>query len=475
MSITRKEGLALAAIVALFLILVIALVDQGTPLGHDESVYALRARHLVEGIEPGLYWAPQRAPGYPLALQTAWVAGGTEPFLRLVTAGFGVLLIVATWWTGRTLFDRGTGLIAAAGVAITPTILMASSQVWPDIPGAALGMLTFAVFAWAVSRNEVSPWVLAVAPLTFAATLVRFGAPVPIAIGLIGLTIYRWRAIWRSRWLVGATAALTTVAVALVLLAPGVTGHVTAPLVTIRRHQVANAFPWHRGFTDYADNLGFLLGGVIGMVLIIGVVAAIVGAARRDLDRGAVAVSLGIGFATVIAIALVLHGENRYLSPAYPWLWIGGGAGLLLFAKGTDRVVAGVTGALVLATAVVGSFGAAQEQNRFNEGFQTIEIAATRIDAETEDNTCTVVTGYVPQVGWYSRCATTLFGLDGVDLADDTSPNGPRFLFVVERGKGQPDGALLDGYLARTDGLEFTEGSPEFGPRRYVEVWRLSR
>ena len=79
----------------------------------------------------------------------------------------------------------------------------------------------------------------------------------------------------------------------------------------------------------------------------------------------------------MVAIALVLHGENRYLSPAYPWLWIGGGAGLLLFAKGTDRVVAGVTGALVLTTAVVGSFSAAQEQNRFNEGFQTIEICST--------------------------------------------------------------------------------------------------
>jgi hypothetical protein len=268
---------------------------------------------------------------------------------------------------------------------------------------------------------------------------------------------------------------MTILAIVLVLLVPQVIGYATAPLVAIRQHQAITAFPWHQGFTDHADNATFLLGGVLGMVLILGVVAALVGAARRDIDRGAVAVSLGIGFATVIAIALVLHGESRYLSPAYPWLWIGGGAGLLLFAKGTDRVVAGVTGALVLATAVVGSFGAAQVQNRFNEGFQTIETAARRIDAGTEDDTCTVITGYVPQVGWYSRCVTMLFDLDEVELPEHASPDGARFLFVVERGKGQPDGALLDGYLARTDGLEFTEGSPEFGPRRYVEVWRLSR
>ena len=94
---------------------------------------------------------------------------------------------------------------------------------------------------------------LAVAPLTFAATYIRFGAPVPIAIGLIGLAIYRWRACWRARWLVGATAAATTVAVLVVLLVPVVAGKVTAPLVTIRRHQVVNDFPWNQGFVDYID------------------------------------------------------------------------------------------------------------------------------------------------------------------------------------------------------------------------------
>jgi 4-amino-4-deoxy-L-arabinose transferase-like glycosyltransferase len=474
MSITRKEGLALAAIVALFLILTIALINQGTPLNHDESVYALRARHFVDGIRPGAYWSAERAPGLPFTLQAAWLIGGTEPFLRLVTSGFGVLLILATWWIGRTLFDRGTGLIAAIGVAITPTILMASNQVWPDIPGAAMGLLTLAVYNWAVSREEVSPWVLAVAPLAFITTLMRFGAPVPIAIGLIGLTIYRWRACWRSRWLVGAAAAMTTLAVVLVVFVPPLTGNVTAPLVAIRRHQAGNAFPWHQGFTDYADNISFLVGGVVGMVFILGIVAALVGAARRDLDRGAVAVSLGIGVATVIAIALVLHGESRYLSPAYPWMWMGGGAGLLLFARGTDRVVAGVTGALVLATAVVGSFDASQAQNRFNEGFQTIETAATRIDASSKDGACTVITGYVPQVGWYSDCVTKPFNLFQVEVGESTPQGEPRFLFVVERGKRQPEGALFEDYLARTSGLEFMEGSPQLGPRRYVEVWRLA-
>jgi hypothetical protein len=46
-------------------------------------------------------------------------------------------------------------------------------------------------------------------------------------------------------------------------------------------------------------------------------------------------------------------------------------------------------------------------------------------------------------------------------------------VFVVERGKGQPDETPLASYLARTSDLEFTEGSLGLGPRRYVEVWRL--
>ena len=80
----------------------------------------------------------------------------TEPYLRSVVTAFGVLLIVTTWWAGRSMFGRTAGLIAAAGISISPVVLGASTQVWPDVPGAALGMVVLAFYAWTLSMGTVT-------------------------------------------------------------------------------------------------------------------------------------------------------------------------------------------------------------------------------------------------------------------------------------------------------------------------------
>ena len=115
-----------------------------------------------------------------------------------------------------------------------------------------------------------------------------------------------------------------------------------------------------------------------------------------------------------------MHGEARYLSPLVPWLWISAGA----HASSDDAI-------------------------KLKKGFQTIEHAARHL-AAAHNGACGVFTSYAPQVEWYSRCETVAINRHNVVLDPDLFHDGPRFLFIVEDGKRQPEGGLFDEYLERT-------------------------
>jgi len=64
----RTEMLVLGAIGFLFALVCVWLVARGAPLGHDEAVYALKARTLSEGTTSAFFWNDYRAPGLPMVL-----------------------------------------------------------------------------------------------------------------------------------------------------------------------------------------------------------------------------------------------------------------------------------------------------------------------------------------------------------------------------------------------------------------------
>ncbi len=97
------------------------------------------------------------------------------------------------------------------------------------------------------------------------------------------------------------------------------------------------------------------------------------------------------------------------------------------------------------------------------------------INNDTEDGKCSVLSSYVPQVAWYSACPTSRIDTRKVVVDYPSLPAGPRYLMLVECGKRQPDGEVLEGYLYTTDGLEFTAGDPGSGRRQYVEVYLIGR
>jgi 4-amino-4-deoxy-L-arabinose transferase-like glycosyltransferase len=306
---SSRELLVLAAILGIYGIVVLKLVAAGAPLGHDEAVYALKSRHIRVGGTSAWYWNDYRAPGLPLALQLTWLIRGTEPFFRMTVAAFGALGIVITWLLGRTLFDSRSGLIGAAGLALFSPWLATSTSVWPDVPGAVLGLAAIVIIVFATENERASWWILAAGPFAVAAVVVRYGALVPMGIGALIVMIWRRRAILKSIPQYASLALFTAVGSLLVLTVPGITGSTVSPLSSIRTLQAENNFPITRGIRDYIRQGDFIVGGYAGLLLIVGLALAALYAIKERKQLSSWGLVMAIAVTTTVALAIILHGE----------------------------------------------------------------------------------------------------------------------------------------------------------------------
>lgn len=451
----------------LFLALASILIMQGVPLGHDESVYATRAREMLGGEDPSTWWAANRAPGLSVVLQLAWFGEGTEPFLRGVVAMSGVLMVVSVWFLANVMVGRRAASIATVAVALSPLMLMSATQVWPDVPGAAVGLATLAIYANGLASRRMAWWVpVSVVVLTVMATLIRFGAPIPITVGLVGLTLWKWPRGGRNKAMVGVTALGVAALVGWILFTSLITGG-ASPIDGIAARSSSN--PLLQGFSDYwgmRSRLATAAMAVGATGLALGVFYSF---RRKEIRRRFIAPFL-IGAATMAAIATLVHGELRYLMPVVPWFWLSASVGLDAVSRSWPGAVNALVGVGIIGLLFVVAPIQGDDAMRFNEGFQNIENAASSLRGQ---GACGVFTSYTPQVEWYSGCESVGIDQNEVVVASESLPSGPLFLFMVEKGKRQPDEALFAEYILETT------GSPEvFIPRnpryRTVEIWRVA-
>lgn len=462
----ERWGLGLA--VGFYIAICLMTIGIGSPLGHDEALYATRAREFLTGDPAAPWFSSNRAPGLPLLLTLAWVGNGTEPYLRLVVALSGVVLIALTWLTARMMINRVAAPIAAFGVALTPIVIVSATQVWPDIPGAAAGMAALFLYGWGLSRPRFQGWnVLLVVACIVMATVIRFGAPLQLGVGFIALTLWRWPRD-RDRWLkVAGVAVMGAVGVGLILMTPLVTGH-GIPGQTISVGSADN--PAFSGFGDYWTLRARLAAGPVA----VGLLGVAIGLVRSWFDRDMRRLFVWpfvIAICTFIVISSVVHGESRYLSPFYPWFWIAASVGLAAMGKRMPAVWRTVLAPAMVVLFVLLAPALSDDAQEFNWGYSTIETAARSL---ADSGPCEVLTSYTPQVEWYSGCETENIDPEVLVVDSPTFPMGPRYLFIVENGKRQPDEALMEQYI------EETTGEPQaFGPPgaslRYVEIWTLRR
>ncbi len=416
-----------------FVVFATRLIAEGAPLGWDEAVYALKARSIGLGT-PTIGWSTYRAPGLPALLSPIVTSG--ESSLRLMVSAFGLIGVANTWWLARRLLGPATAAIAATGLALTPVWLTASTQIWPDVPGAVLGLAALTSVILATETDQLKWWGLLAVPLTFLATLFRFGAPIPIAIGLIIIGLARSRVFLRNP---GRSAILVgglLTAVALVLLVPAITAASATPLGSILRSRDANDFPITQGFIDYGARYQEVFGATGILIVVTGVGLALT---RAKHLRGYASMMAGAGLLTIVAIAAVLHGELRYLAPALPLLWIGAADGLASVTSGLSRSPNTFLGGLAVLVMMSGALTYADDMNDWLYRWQGLRTVSNEIGANYGP-ACEIFTARAPVAAWYSNCDVASYDPSNLaalsELNDDALPS---FLLLLDTGGQIPE------------------------------------
>jgi 4-amino-4-deoxy-L-arabinose transferase-like glycosyltransferase len=448
----RFEVATLGALVVAFgaaLALVIAIPP---PLGHDESVYALWARHWLEGT-PMTGVSAHRAPGIPVLAMPALLVSHGEAALRAVGWPFGVLAVVSVWWLGRQVGGAVAALVAAAVFATAPTIIGQSALLLTDVPAAAL-LIVVAAVLWRELEVRPAPswWLVAVAPLAAAAFEIRYGSIVAItALALGGLAVWLPQLVraWRKLAVTGGLFAL--------LLAPHVvgalreTGSPVGKLLGGADLAGGGEYNAVEGLVRYAELFPFRLAGPLAAgamaVAVVGAIGALIRARTRDRDgrAGRARVFLLVTAGAQVVLFGTLSGPNaRYVLFAIGLLCVLAGFELTRATTrlATSRLAPLAPVAMLSALLLVGLYGAisfgfvyGNRRNSFGT-YAEVVSAADRAQA-ISDGSCSVMTSYKPQMTWYSQCATYSFG----DL--DRLTGESQFVFLIGGGKRQPEDARL--------------------------------
>lgn len=472
---SRGEWLILLAILAAYGIVGLLLIADGAPLGHDESVYALKSRQMHSGGTSLWYWNDYRAPGLPMVLQVTWLISGTEPFLRASVWMFGAVGVALTWLIARTLFDTRAGLMAAAGLAMASPWLATSTSIWPDVPGAVLGLGAVAIILFATEGEQASWWLLAAAPVALLAVFVRYGALVPMGIGALAVMIWRRQKVLRSLPKFAALGAVVGVGSLSILLVPSITGAATSPFSSIRTLQSDNAFPITQGIRDYVRQADFIVGGYAGLLLTVGLVLSILYAVREQRHRSAWLFVFTTTLVTAIVLAIILHGEYRYLSPVLPLAWIMAGWGLAEATRRFPREPALVIGVVLAVLVPVNALGHAGSQTELlADRFEDLRVVSRTIDATHGYEDCGIITSYIPQVAWYTECVTRRFEEVPVLTSPFFSDDQADYVLFLTGGKRQPEGESLDAYLQATGDVFAESGDPNAGNLEYAVVFSVA-
>lgn len=461
-SFRRNEIVALLAILGVAAFLALDAILEGAPFGHDESVYAVMARTMFEGASRPSVFADYRAPGLPALLQPMWLIRADEPALRSYLVLFGLVGIVLTWLIGRYLFGRRVGLVAAAGLALTNTWVVASTHVWPDVPGATLGLIAIAILLFGSSGDRLSPWVLLAVPVVVLATVVRFGAPIPILVA--GLSIAGWRrhVVFNSKPLFVTLVAFAGAGVVTVLATKVLQGTRT-PLDALTDFSPAGDNSITASIVGYAKAFGKAVDEPPMLALFLGTSHALITRWRRP-DQREFRLIAAIAVGTAVLLMIVLHAELRYLAPVIPLWWMIAAVGITDIASRIDRTSVVMGGAVfVLAAAVTQTVISEADATQFRAWFNPLREIATATDWPDD---CDIATSYSPQVQWYTECDA-----NGFLEQDNPIRQGATHVFVLLEGKRQPEN--LGPYLSENGTLIATEGEPWEGRLVYIEIWEL--
>jgi 4-amino-4-deoxy-L-arabinose transferase-like glycosyltransferase len=472
----HSSVVVLVVVLGAYALAVLNAINTRAPLGHDESVYALRARYISEGWggTSGDYWVGYRAPGLPVILNlVSRVVGVHVPVSRVVVLCFGCVTIWATWHLARQLANGTVAVIAAAFLASSSGFVLTSSQLLADVPGTAFGMVAVVLFhrEMVVGRLRHSMWGV---PLCVGlATFSRFGAPLMLGPALGAAFLMHTRQIIRTRnvrvlvqaVLLGISSAGISAAM---LFTDLVTFDNSTPYAENSRLADLKGLTAGTGFEDLREVMNPwssvlpIWSKPVAVIAGLGVVLSIVGVFRKRLSASDVGFALAVAASTTAAVAasvgLVTY---SYLFMALPfwaiviamgWSWPLHTIWLRFQSLRHVRIV-GVTSAAIVLLLLVGSAAQATADRHDWLDRTFWELRASSVTAGIElGPECVLVAGNTPQVGYYSNCATVNY--ERADYSEPLEDNigsavrdtirkrgwkDPKVaLLVIENGKRQP-------------------------------------
>ena len=435
-------------------------------LQHDESVYALMARHWQAGT-PDTGASSHRAPLLPVLGIPVLALGGGDLGLRIWGTVAGVGGIVAVWWLGRLLRGPVAGLIAAAVFALAPPVFRAGTAYLTDLPAAALLIAMTGLLWWQLAlRPAPNRWLLAAAPLAWAAYELRYGSALVVVLLFVTTMVMFWPNVRAHARLCGWTIGLLVL-----LLVPHLVNS-TLDLGTpwqrlVYTSEVAGRDYLGQGLVQYVRWFPRRLAGMPAAALmatgLLG--AAVVWVRARVWSRGRAWMrspggyrSRGLAFLIlpavghIVAVGIASHGESRFVFFAVALLCVAGAvivADVLAWLADRSAPVVWVAmlifGAVMVVHTAVVARSESRERDRDMEREEILLTASSALQAQSGAN-CSVLTTYNPQVTWYSGCASYHFGQPPVvDYERYLTDDGWMLLF--EDGKRQPVGATLEHYL----------------------------
>ncbi len=242
---------AVAAVTGLGLVLRLLLVRG---IWVDEAISVHQAHMTLSGMLENLRATDNHPPLYFLVLwATVRLIGYGEMAVHIPSIVAGTLLVPAVYLTGRELFDRRTGVLAAALTGFAPLLIWYSQEARPY----AFFMLFATLALWAqakVLRDGRNRYWVAYGALTIALVYTHYFSLIPIAIQQLAFAMAIWN---RSRNGESVTPLLTRYWVTWIAVAVAV-----APLVPYVHQQFANDLTTGQGIAGAAPSAGSASTGV---------------------------------------------------------------------------------------------------------------------------------------------------------------------------------------------------------------------
>jgi len=395
--------------------------------GHDEAVYATKARSIADG-GPAETFAVYRPLGMAVLGSFIYqLIGRTEDSFRLFGVFFGAFSILWTYLLFRSTTSRIAATVTAVSVLYSKLFLQTSPTFLNDIASSGLLLCTiWAIWICFVSRGR-SGWIYLAAPSAALAFYLRYGVSSTLClIILVSVCLFLF---YRSNRLgFRYRHVICTAVIGLVLLVPHILHSVTVfgdPLGILKlAGRAAGRHFLGEGLLAYLRWIPRHLAGCFaGMLILLGILATLYFTGRwmfrKRIDQNQLALLwLGlIGVFNILLTGLLVHAEPRYVFLSLVLL---AGVGvavltLLIGARMSRRgqlASYGLLSALLLYTGHTNYSEAKRRFARLAEHPVNTHIldVAERIKADmkiAEAKDCVVYTAASrPQLSWYTNCKT---------------------------------------------------------------------